>query len=283
MVAGKAHPQVALIRNVVDGEQPWIFESPGLMSVIRKIEDRFPSLEDAGCRVGIGVATGNDAVFIGTEADLPVEAERRMPLVSTHDIKSGKVVWSGQWVLNPFESDGSLACLESYPRFRRYLEANQEAITNRNVARKNPRAWYRTIDRIHEHLLHTPKLLIPDIKGQAHVVYEDGQLYPHHNLYYVVSDVWDLKALQTILASPVARGFVAAYSPRMRGGFLRFQAQYLRRIRLPRWESLDHSMRSALGRAANGGSPKNRDHLVRDIYELTDAEWRMLIQEAPSS
>ena len=279
MVSGHEHPDVAEMGNVVESDHPWIFESEGLMDVIRKIERRFPLLEEVGCRVGIGVATGNDSVFIGTEAELSVEAERRMPLVSTHDIRSGKVVWSGQWVINPFESDGTLADPKSYPKFRTYLEKHRAAILNRNVARKNPRAWYRTIDRIHEPLLHTPKLLIPDIKGQAHVVYEEGKLYPHHNLYFVVSDVWDLHALQAILSSPVARGFVAAYSPRMRGGFLRFQAQYLRRIRLPRWESLDSATRAALKKSAKTASTKNRDHLVRDIYQLSEEEWQLLINQ----
>jgi hypothetical protein len=279
VVTGHDHPDVAEMENVVVGEHPWIFESAGLMAVIRKIERRFPLMEEVGCRVGIGVATGNDSVFIGSEAGLSVEAERRMPMVSTRDIRSGRVVWSGQWVLNPFESDGSLADPEQYPKFRDYLEKHRAAIMGRNVARKNPRAWYRTIDRIHEPLLHTPKLLIPDIKGQANVVYEDGKLYPHHNLYYVVSDVWDLHALQAILASPVARGFVAAYSPRMRGGFLRFQAQYLRRIRLPRWDSLSATTRAALKKCAKEANTETRDHLVREIFDLTKEEWNLLTNQ----
>ena len=279
VATGRDHPDVAEMENVVVGEHPWIFESAGLMAVIRKIERRFPLMEEVGCRVGIGVATGNDSVFIGSEAELSVEAERRMPMVSTRDIRSGKVVWSGQWVLNPFESDGSLADLDQYPKFRDYLEKHRAVIMGRNVARKNPRGWYRTIDRIHEPLLHKPKLLIPDIKGEAHVVYEDGKLYPHHNLYYVVSDVWDLHALRAILASPVARGFVAAYSPRMRGGFLRFQAQYLRRIRLPRWDSLSATTRAALKKCAKEANTETRDELVRGIFELTKEEWNLLTNQ----
>lgn len=65
--------------------------------------------------------------------------------------------------------------------------------------------------------------MIPDIKGEAHVVFEDGNLYPHHNLYFVTSDEWDLRALQAVLLSAVTRLFVATYSTRMRGGFLRFR------------------------------------------------------------
>jgi adenine-specific DNA-methyltransferase len=37
-----------------------------------------------------------------------------------------------------------------------------------------------------------------------------------------------------LLLSDVAQFFVECYGVRMRGGYLRFQAQYLRRIRVPR-------------------------------------------------
>ncbi len=67
----------------------------------------------------------------------------------------------------------------------------------------------------------------------SHPVYDPGGHYPHHNLYYIVSAGWDLQVLGGLLLSRVAQLFVDAYSVRMRGGTLRFQAQYLRRIRVP--------------------------------------------------
>ncbi len=82
---------------------------------------------------------------------------------------------------------------------------------------------------------------------QAHIVYECGKLYPHRNLYFITSDEWGLYALQAVLLS----GLVSIYSTRMRGGYLRFQAQYLRRIRLPYWQDADEKLNNALGEAAN--------------------------------
>ncbi len=58
---------------------------------------------------------------------------------------------------------------------------------------------------------------------------------PHHNLYYVISNTWDLRALQAVLLSGIAKFFVSTYSTKMRGGSLRFQAQYLRHICIPQW------------------------------------------------
>jgi len=52
-----------------------------------------------------------------------------------------------------------------------------------------------------------------------------------------------------LLLSDVSNLFIEAYSVRMRGGFLRFQAQYLRRIRLPRRESVDADAATSLAAA----------------------------------
>lgn len=86
-----------------------------------------------------------------------------------------------------FAEAGGLVDLKQYPKLKRYLEARKEQIAGRYCAQKTPANWYRTIDRITPGIARTPKLLIPDIKGKAHIVYEDGQLYPHHNLYYITA------------------------------------------------------------------------------------------------
>ena len=85
-------------------------------------------------------------------------------------------------------------------------------------------------------------MLIPDIKSVAHPVYDKGEYYPHHNLYHVTSEAWDLKVLGGLLLSEVGQFFVECYAVRMSGGYLRFQAQYLRRIRVPHLKELDPSL-----------------------------------------
>jgi hypothetical protein len=259
-------------RNVVSANEPWLTDSNAHLSLIRRLEGVFPTLEEAGCRVGIGVATGADRIYIGPYDALDVEDERKLPLVGTKDIVTGDVIWQGGGVVNPFEDDGSIARLDRYPRFRRFMEKHEEALRRRNVAQRSGAGWYRTIDRIHRSLLTTPKLLIPDIKGAAHVVYEDGRYYPHHNLYYVASSVWDLHALQAVLRSQLCRLFIVAYSTRMRGGFLRFQAQYLRRLRLPKWKDVGLSLRKRLREAAHSGDAEACDHVTAELFRLNDVE-----------
>jgi hypothetical protein len=246
----EAQGTVREMSDIACGSEPWLLESADLMALIRRLERKFPLLEDTGCKVGIGVATGADKAYIGDFQTLDVEPDRKVRLATTRDIQSGEVQWRGLGVINPFAEDGGLVNLAEYPRLASYLEARRGVIERRHCAQKSPANWYRTIDRITPSLALRPKLLIPDIKGEAHIVFEGGELYPHHNLYYVTSECWDLRALQAVLLSAVTRLFVATYSTKMRGGFLRFQAQYLRRIRLPLWENVPQSLREELIGAA---------------------------------
>ena len=258
--------------RIANGSEPWLLEASGKMALIRRLEERFPILEEAGCTVRIGVATGADKVFIGDFNGLDVEQDRKLPLVTTKDITSGEVRWLGQGIINPFTEDGGLVDLRQYPRLRRYLEARQDIIASRHCARKSPANWYRTIDRITPALAKRQKLLIPDIKGDAHIVFEEGQLYPHHNLYYVTSAEWDIRALQAVLLSSLTRLFVATYSTKMHGGFLRFQAQYLRRIRIPCWGDVSVALREELAAAAMRRDLAACNRAVVKLYGLTRDE-----------
>lgn len=278
LLAGEAEDPRGMVREVAavgNGTQPWILESSDRLALVRRLERDFPAIEEAGCKVGVGVATGADKAFIGPFDELDVEDDRKLPLVTTRDIRSGEVEWRGLGVVNPFADGGGLVDLGEYPLLRRYLEARKGQIAGRRVAQRSPASWYRTIDRIHPALADRPKLLIPDIKGEAHVVHEDGRLYPHHNLYFITSDQWDLRALQTVLSSGIARLFVATYSTRMRGDFLRFQAQYLRRIRLPSWSDVPRETMEVLLAAA--GDTDACNDAVAGLYGLSADERAALV------
>jgi hypothetical protein len=253
-----------------DGGDLWPTGSPAQLAVVAKLEATFPSLEDprTGTRVGIGVATGCDDVYITKDADL-VEGDRLLPLLRAGDITDGGAAWSGGYLVNPWD-DGGLVGLDRYPRLRGYLEANADQLRRRHTARKNPTQWYRTIDRVHADLQGRPKLVLPDIKAASHPVLDDGRYYPHHNLYFVVSDQWDLEVLGGLLLSDVANLFVGAYCVKMRGGCYRFQAQYVRRIRVPAPESISKLDRRALASAFSARDVEAATATALKLYGIED-------------
>jgi hypothetical protein len=252
---GRQHPvtdqsfETAQIDHWFKGRDLWPVGSPAQLALVADLESRFPLLEDdgTGTRVGIGVATGCDDVFITSDTAI-VEEDRLLPLIHAPDTVSGSVEWSGRYLVNPWNGTG-LVDLDAYPLLAGYLNANHQRLSSRYIARQRPKAWYRTIDRVDHQLTRRPKLVLPDMKAAAHPVLDEGRFYPHHNLYYVVSDVWDLEVLGGLLLSDFANLFVGAYCVKMRGKTFRFQAQYLRRIRLPAPGSISAPDQRALASA----------------------------------
>ena len=275
----KASSVVREIEGIVAGGEPWILEDLDALALVRRLEARFPRLEDTGCKVGIGVATGADKAFIGDFEGLEVEPCRKLPLVMTKDIVEGHVQWGGKGVINPFGNDGKLVRLEDFPKLKRYLQARYPQIVRRHVATKTLQNWYRTIDHIDPRIACREKLLIPDIKRDASVVYESGKLYPHHSLYFIISDVWDIHALQAVMNSGIARLFVSLYSTKMHGGYLRFQAQYLRRIRLPQWTNVSKTVRGRLKRCSETNDRYELNGIIASLYDLSANEVAMMERE----
>ncbi|TVP76076.1 MAG: modification methylase PaeR7I [Puniceicoccaceae bacterium] len=277
LLARQPDPRIKEMDAIAAQSAPWLLSNASRLLVIQELERRFPTLEAAGCKVGIGVATGADKVYIGSDAQLDVEPERKLPLLTRRDLKNNRIEWTGQYVLNPFDGDRpGLVDPDDFPKFKAYLEAHRDPIERRHVAKKNPHAWFKTIDRIYPELTGKAKLVIPDIQGKPQVVYDSGKYYPHHNLYYVTAREWDLRALQTVLRSRLANAFVATYSLRMRGDCLRFQAQYLRRIRLPQWADLPPEQQSTLKSAADSDDQTLIDETVRLLYGLDASDWKAL-------
>lgn len=231
------------------GDEPWPCYNPERLTLLKRLEAEFYPLDSlgTGTRSGIGVASGADKIYLTKDPDL-IEPERLLPMTMARDIASGHLTWSGNYLVNPWEGNG-LAHLSRYPRMCQYLEDHEDELRARHVGKKNPNLWYRTIDRVEAGLIGKPKLYIPDIKERLNPVLDRGETYPHHNIYFIQSAGWDHEVLGGLLLSDVAQFFIECYGVRMRGGYLRFQAQYLRRIRLPRPSDISPTQAETLIRA----------------------------------
>lgn len=228
-----AYPAVTVIRRGPQGTPVVASTTPERLAVLADLERRFPPLEDpaTGTRVGIGLATGADDVYLTRDSAL-VEPDRLLPMVMAKDLAGGGIAWAGTYLVNPWDSAG-LIDIDQWPLFRSYLDRHGARVKARHTAAKAPDRWWKTIDRMTPGLLETPKLLLPEMKASANPVLDEGRYYPHHNLCYVTSTEWDLEVLGGLMLSDVANLFVGVYCVKMRGGTYRFQAQYLRRIRVP--------------------------------------------------
>ena len=245
------------------GDDSWPEGSPQTLEWLEKLAEEFPLLEDAatGTKISIGVATGADAVYVRQQESLPeVEVDQLLPLVMAADLKTGTFRWTGHYLVSPWDSRGKPVDLKYYPKLAAYYQENSVAIKGRNVVKRSGDHWYRTIDNVRHGLLDRPMLVMVDLKAQAHPVLVPAGYYPHHNLYYIISDSWDLEVLGGLLLSGVTERQVAAYCVKMQGGTLRFQAQYLRRVRCPRPDAIPPDVQEALAQAFRA---RDRDAATR--------------------
>jgi len=201
------------------GGDLWPSGGTAQLAVIADLEARFPPLEDprTATRVGIGVASGCDEVYVTKETG-DVEDDRLLPLLRAGDTSGGVAAWSGAYLVNPWDAHG-LVDLQRFPRLRGYLESHGDQLRARHIARRRPDQWYRTIDRVDLNLLGQPKLVLPDLKAAAHPVLDDGSQYSHHNLYFVLSKGWDLEVLGGLLR--------ARYRKSLRWRLLREDARWV--------------------------------------------------------
>ncbi|GAA3048810.1 Eco57I restriction-modification methylase domain-containing protein [Actinokineospora globicatena] len=258
-----------------DGGELWPTGSPARLALIEYLNDRFYPLHDAttGTKVSIGVATGADKIYVTKDSAI-AEPDRILPLAMRCDLASGVFEWQGNYLLNPWRDDGTLISLSDYPRMNAYL-SKYPSLRDRFVAKKDSASWYRTIDKVQPGLVDRPKLLIQDMKTTIHPVLDVGGHYPHHNLYYVISDVWDMEILGGLLLSRIAQAFIEAYCVRMRGGTLRFQAQYLKRIRVPRPDGIAPPIQEALRLAFRSRDSLAATRAAAAAYGIDLQDWEL--------
>ncbi|MGN0852148.1 MAG: Eco57I restriction-modification methylase domain-containing protein [Kiritimatiellia bacterium] len=237
-----------------------------------QIACRYPTIEESGkgtC-LGIGVASGADDVYLNPQLNAPIEKDCLIPLVASEDIRRGSIVWEDRFMLNPYDpsDDSKMLDLSQYPEAASYFNTHSEKLKSRYCAKKHPDSWYRTLDRIRYDVWSKPKILLPDIQIGGNVALdENGQFYPHHNVYWITSDVWNMRALCVLLRSTFVTDQIRRYSVQMRGGSIRYQAQNLRNVHIPAWDSLSEYDVSLLVSAYDEQDVSVIDRIVSEVLK----------------
>lgn len=226
------------------------------------------AIEELGFKVGIGVATGADAVFVSKRLPELVEQELLLPALNARNLRGDKMQWNGEYLLNPFDLNGNLINLSCYPKAKQYLLSYKSQLSSRHVAKKNASKWYKTIDHIVPKLRSMPKILLPDMSGNRYVFIDEGLYYPLHNLYYIIGDsVGRLKLLSAVLMSETVRRQICSIANNMNGGFPRWQSQYLRKLRVPDIYALDKDFEAQLIQSYDNRDYEAINDLVYKMYE----------------
>jgi len=260
-------------KAIVNADKPWLLGSSDQIALIHKLERSYPLLEEVGCKVFIGAATGSNKVYVvdSSKVGVEIEEERLLPVVTANELKGGSIAWREKYLINTYDENGVIN-LDDHPKLSRYLNSHKEELCKRHVAKKDTTKWFKTIDRVYKERAKMEKLLIPDISSDPIVLHDNGNYHPNNSIYYVCSDDWNLHALRVVLLSSVTKLFISTYSTKIAKGYLRFQAQHLRKLRVPKWDNIDPNLQKRLVQAGMDNDTDCFTKLTCEVYKLTKKE-----------
>lgn len=240
---------------------PWSPLPSPVMSVLRRLQKKFGTVQGAGFAVKKGPATGADAVFIGPAEQFPLdEQSRSRHLLRLWDWTSATRPDGAaeKYLLCPYETGTRrLLALDELPSdIVAYLEKHRVALEKRHIVKEQEREWWSTIDPIDPGVLAKEKVMVPDLKLGSAVRRDRGQYAPGHTIVYATSSRGSLPTFEVLLKSQLADLYRLWLSPGLRSNTPRASPKVIADLPYPH---------SALPRGAD----------VADLYEtfgLSNAE-----------
>jgi hypothetical protein len=226
----------------------------------------FPKMEDAGCVIRVGSATGCNEVFLGSSEELPIERSRLLPFVNARSLRKGKIHWTGTHIVNMFDAKGKVVKLARFPRMAAYLRKHKKTLQSRAKASKS-KTWWRTIDSLHPDWYASPKLLVVDVSAKPVIGIDSTGYCAGGGVYQIKSENWPLKDLLVFLSAGVLGLFVTALSAGAASGFHRFQKSQLSSVHIPRWDELDPGWKKKFRESQRAKDGERLLELVAELYQ----------------
>jgi adenine-specific DNA-methyltransferase len=263
----------AVVRTFSPSASPLLLtRDSAAQKTVKAARRRFPKLEDVGCVIRVGSATGCNNVFLGSAEDLAIERDRLLPFVNASSIRGGKVRWAGTLIVNVFDKDGKVVKLSKFPRMAAYLRKNKRKLQSRAKASQS-KVWWRTIDSLHPNWYTSPKLLVVDVSALPVIGIDTTGYCAGSGVYQIKSDEWPLADLLAFLSAGVLGLFVATLSAGAAAGFHRFQKSQIAAVHMPRWRELNRDWRAKFKAARK---EKNGNAILKLVAELYECEASLL-------
>lgn len=221
-------------------------DGDGWSRIIEGIEPPVESnieLRDICRRIGAGVATGSDDVFVVPDDDevlKQIDKEWVYPAIGGKQLAAHDRVESSQRIICPYTSEGRLAAKnELGDTFLQWAELHRNKLENRaSIDPSEP--WYAWAQRPHLEDLRRPKILTRDFAEEVKFWLDaSGEYIPRRSVFYIVpEDHVDLNRLLEYLNRPeVGEWLEAASSGSKRGN--RIKTRDLQELPVPSFDASD--------------------------------------------
>jgi len=264
-------------------EDGWNLEQPEVLALMEKLRSKgVPLGEYVQGRFYRGILTGlNEAFVIDAAtrekliAEDPGSAEVIKPWLRGRDIRKWKIEWDGLYVLYiPWHLD-----MNKYPSVLDHLKQYREKLENRNESERDRYEWYALQRYAADYYFEfsKTKIVYPDIAQNSKFAWDETKAFLGNTAYIIPTDeIW----LVGLLNSKVIWWYYRNISSIIRGGFVRFIAQYMDTIPIAfasdsQKTSIDEHTRIIIAEPDHPNVTQLEDeinNLAYDLYGLTEAE-----------
>jgi adenine-specific DNA-methyltransferase len=273
----------------------WRLEQPETLALLEKLRRAGKPLgKYVNERFYYGIKTGLNEAFVVDRATRdqliaadPASADILQPFLRGRDVKRWQVTFADQYLIkiessankiHPWsgkpDSEAERIFAESYPAVYAHLEQYRDKLIKRYDQGKffwelRACAYWDEFEQ--------PKIVYPDIAQDAEFCFDNNGYFVVNTMYLMPTDeVW----LVGLLNSKAIFWFYTQISTKIRGGFVRFIAQYVSEIPVP--ESKDTSKIDALSRKILAIRQANPAADVTDLEQQIDAHVYALYNLTPA-
>ena len=274
----------------------WRLESPAVLRLLEKLrKEGKPLGEYVNGRFYRGILTGLNEAFVVDRAtrdrllaEHPSSAEVLKPFLRGRDVKRWRVDFADQYLIkiessqnkrhpwsDKLQKNAEAVFAETYPA----IHARFEGFRNKLMKRDDQGTYFWELRACaYWQEFEQPKIIYPDIAHGPEFAFDDKDYYLTNTLYLLPTEqLW----LLGLLNSKVIFWFYTKTSTQIRGGFVRFIAQYVSQIPIPTNTNpkpietlVDQILAAKCAKPAADVSAMEReiDRLVYDLYGITEQE-----------
>jgi type I restriction-modification system DNA methylase subunit len=233
--------------NFTVGKGAELFETLNKMPV---------KLGDIAEKIAQGIRTSANEVYVldlvlesgklivahSKQLDRNVKLERKTvsSFLQGREIKPYRILSSGKMVIIPYQVENGRAMLiaekelrEKFPKTFTYLLDNKTYLENRERGRMRGSDWYAYIYPKNIDVMHTTKILVPDIADHASFALDETGEYAFTSGYGITlksSVAESPKYILGLLNSETLDFYLKNISTTIRGGFFRYFTQFIERL-----------------------------------------------------
>ena len=241
----------------LDPSKTWIFPTAKQKKALESIrQGSSVTLGDATDEISTGIKTNlkEAYVFEGDKSEIPVEDSLLRPVLDGGDIRRYSSTNVDKYMIYPYETGPNNKLtpinLSDYPNaeshFMEYEDELRERLFFEKTVMEMGKEWFE-FPYTSESLL-SEKLLFPDISPEPRATYDsEGHVLILNTGYgAVLSDDSGLTVdyLSGLFNSAVVRFAFKTISPKLSGGYYRFQKQYVKQlplVQITETQGVDHS------------------------------------------